>query len=419
MSTRCYPQTLLACLLVAWNPSIGFAQASSAAQKAHSLIQRDAKVILFFAHPSATFESVQLDEHQNLKSGFALTYTFRWQSKISDKLHHSVLTFYCDDRGRVSSIDPQSASSLMKPFFGANVTTSLIRRELENDPDFKKNPVLMKLADRNAKEILETYLQQDVGELADIVKSLVGPAETVAVTTRKPVIVNDPEVVGLLQASESMDAEERAYWLKMLPVLKTDQRQQLIDILVHEREQLAAIDRKYAGQIAAIGALDAAKSEIARGNFPEAVKTLSEILQAAPDNAEVLSLRAQCWSRLKRYQLELADRKQVLSLEPNSWLALNNLAWFYATCPDASVRDGQQAVQLAAKACQATDNTSAIYVDTLAAAFAETGDYARAAKLQEAVIESSEFRDEWSAKNRAEATQRLELFKAGSPYREQ
>ena len=63
----------------------------------------------------------------------------------------------------------------MKPFFGANLTTSLIRRELEKDPDFKKNPALMKLADRNAKEILETYLQQDVGELTKIVRSLVGP----------------------------------------------------------------------------------------------------------------------------------------------------------------------------------------------------------------------------------------------------
>lgn len=418
MSARCYPQTLLACLLVAWNPSIGFAQISLAAQKAHSLIQRDAKVILFFAHPSATFESVQLDKHQNLKSGFALTYTFRWQSKISDKSHHSVLTFYCDDRGRVSSIDPQSASSLMKPFFGANVTTSLIRRELEKDPDFKKNPVLMKLADRNAKEILETYLKQDVGEIAHIVKSLMGNAEAVSVTTRKPAIVNDPEVVELLQKSQSMNAEERAYWLKMLPNLTDDQRQQLIAILVHEREQLAAIDRKYADQIAAIGTLETAKSEIERGNFQEAVKTLSEILQAAPDNVEILSLRAHCWGRLKRYQLELADRKQALSLQPNSWMALNNLAWLYATCPDASVRDGQQAETLAEKACRATGNTNGFCMDTLAAALAENGDFERAAQIQQTVIALPSVKKEWSPKAQAEALQRLEDFRSGKPYRE-
>jgi tetratricopeptide (TPR) repeat protein len=57
-------------------------------------------------------------------------------------------------------------------------------------------------------------------------------------------------------------------------------------------------------------------------------------------------------SRAARYQEALADFNQALKLEPGSAMALNNLSWFLATCPDPQFRDINQALDLAERAVE-------------------------------------------------------------------
>lgn len=58
-----------------------------------------------------------------------------------------------------------------------------------------------------------------------------------------------PELLELILSSESMNDEERQYWIDILPVMTTDQIDQLKEILQNEREQLASIDAKYAEEM--------------------------------------------------------------------------------------------------------------------------------------------------------------------------
>jgi len=44
--------------------------------------------------------------------------------------------------------------------------------------------------------------------------------------------------------------------------------------------------------------------------------------------------------------------QEALAIEPENGNAASNLAWVFATCPDASIRDGGRAVELAEKAVQ-------------------------------------------------------------------
>jgi hypothetical protein len=55
-----------------------------------------------------------------------------------------------------------------------------------------------------------------------------------------------PAIVELILASESMDDDERNYWFGVLPIMTKSQISELKDILVTEKEKLAAIDAKYA-----------------------------------------------------------------------------------------------------------------------------------------------------------------------------
>lgn len=65
----------------------------------------------------------------------------------------------------------------------------------------------------------------------------------------------------------------------------------------------------------------------------------------------------------------------ALKIQPDSPAALNQLAWILATNPDSKLRDGKRAVELALRACKLTENKQADALTTLAAAYAEAGDF--------------------------------------------
>ena len=57
---------------------------------------------------------------------------------------------------------------------------------------------------------------------------------------------------------------------------------------------------------------------------------------------------------------------------------MNDLSWLLATTADAGLRDGAEAVRLASRACELTRYQQTLYIGTLAAAYAEAGDFKRA-----------------------------------------
>jgi WD40 repeat protein len=91
----------------------------------------------------------------------------------------------------------------------------------------------------------------------------------------------------------------------------------------------------------------------------------------------------------------------------------NSLAWTLATDPDSLRRDGQKAVRLAEKAVATTHRRNASYLDTLAAAHAETGQFAKAISIQQEAIALAQ-----SEQGKRDLASRLKLYEKNSPYRE-
>src|SRR4029077_7608990 len=127
---------------------------------------------------------------------------------------------------------------------------------------------------------------------------------------------------------------------------------------------------------------------VRQGKIDEAIGDYNAALQIEPNRTEVYTARARAFLRQKNYRQALVDLQtavQMKSEKPEA--ALNSVAWFRATCPEAGMRDGKEAVELANKACELSQRRNSSYLDTLAAAYAEAGNFDQAIKYQNQVVQ--------------------------------
>jgi tetratricopeptide (TPR) repeat protein len=76
--------------------------------------------------------------------------------------------------------------------------------------------------------------------------------------------------------------------------------------------------------------------------------------------------------------------RHALSMDSNNPVVLNNLAWILATADKSELRNGKEAVQLATQAVKLTDFRLPIFIGTLAAAYAQAGQFSQACEMTNA-----------------------------------
>jgi tetratricopeptide (TPR) repeat protein/peroxiredoxin len=148
------------------------------------------------------------------------------------------------------------------------------------------------------------------------------------------------------------------------------------------------------------------------GKFDKAIEHYDQILSDMPKNSMVMVKLAEAYRRRGDTDKAIKLYTSTLEVKPDFPLAMNGLAWIWATDSDEKWRDGTRAVALAGRCCQITQNKMVPALNTLAAAYAEVGRFENAVKWQ---VEAIEVTPEGS---RAELEARLQLYKAGEPYRE-
>ena len=148
-------------------------------------------------------------------------------------------------------------------------------------------------------------------------------------------------------------------------------------------------------------------------NYDKAIADFDEVVRLQPNDGSSYHDRGAARMFQRDFDRAIADFNKAIQLDPKNTDALNGRAWFRATCPVATYRDGAQAVASATQACELTGWKDAGILDTLAAAYAESGDFASALKWQAKAIER-----ETDANEKTAYGARLQLYQAKTPYRD-
>ena len=150
------------------------------------------------------------------------------------------------------------------------------------------------------------------------------------------------------------------------------------------------------------------------GKLDEAIAHFQKALQIKPDYAEAHINLGNVLIRKGSVDEAIAHYQKALQINPDYAEAMNNLACVLATCPQASLRNGKQAVELAQRANQLTGDGNPVVLGTLAAAYAEAGRFPEAVATAQRALQLAETQSNTALADALRS--QLKLYQAGFPF---
>ncbi len=153
-----------------------------------------------------------------------------------------------------------------------------------------------------------------------------------------------------------------------------------------------------------------------QGRPDEALKHFDAALGFQPEHLRAGHNKAALLARLGRTAEAIEQYRAVLRHHPNSAITLNNLAWLLATARNPLCRDGAEAVRLAQRAAQQPDHNPLQVLATLAAAYAEAGDFDQAASTAAQAVQMAT--EQHQPEVAAAMRRQLQSYRQRQPWRE-
>jgi protein O-mannosyl-transferase len=155
---------------------------------------------------------------------------------------------------------------------------------------------------------------------------------------------------------------------------------------------------------------------VGQGKLDEAVDQYQQTIKLSPNSAQAHYKLGLALEKQNKFSAAITEYKKTLNLDARHLGAHISLAWLLATCPEATLRDGGSAVELALQAGQLSKGESSQLLDTLAAAYSESGQFKKAVETARRALNLPATKNN---KPLADAIQaRLQLYEAGSPFRD-
>jgi tetratricopeptide (TPR) repeat protein len=153
-----------------------------------------------------------------------------------------------------------------------------------------------------------------------------------------------------------------------------------------------------------------------KGELDAAISHSRAVLSMQPEHAEARIILAVALDREGQIADAITNYQKVLAISPQSVPTQNNLAWIFATCSNASLRDGNKALELARQADRLSSGANPVVRRTLAAAYAEIGQFADAIETAQDALRVAKLQGDSALA--AQLQEEIVIYQAGAPYRE-
>ncbi|MBZ5620283.1 MAG: tetratricopeptide repeat protein [Acidobacteriia bacterium] len=124
-----------------------------------------------------------------------------------------------------------------------------------------------------------------------------------------------------------------------------------------------------------------------KSSVDEAIAQFQKALVLDPRDAQTHNDMAVALAQKRRFAEAVAHFREAILIDPQFAQAQSNLAWLLATSPEATVRNGAEALKLAANAVDLSRAKDPSMLDALAAAYAETGRFPEAVEAARRALE--------------------------------
>ena len=147
----------------------------------------------------------------------------------------------------------------------------------------------------------------------------------------------------------------------------------------------------------------------------KALALVESLFEKEPDHPLFIRAKANLMISTGQHSSAAELFEKILKKSPNDELILNNYSWLLSTSPMDSLRNGKRALELAEKACMISRYKKSYILSTLAAAYAELGDFDKAVEWSEKCVKLAEKEE---ADRIDDLKKELEAYKNKQPYRE-
>jgi tetratricopeptide (TPR) repeat protein len=150
------------------------------------------------------------------------------------------------------------------------------------------------------------------------------------------------------------------------------------------------------------------------GQVDAAISSFQKALEIIPDDASVHLNLGNALLQKGRADEAITQFQKALQIKPDYAKAQNDLAWLLATWPEASLRDGNKAVELAQQANALTGGENPLILHTLAAAFAEAGRFSEAVETAQRALQLAGAQSNTGLAGQLQSE--MKLYQAGIPF---
>lgn len=160
--------------------------------------------------------------------------------------------------------------------------------------------------------------------------------------------------------------------------------------------------------------IDLGRVMLLRGDIEEAESHFQAALSSNPGYLKVRYYLGIIYQQQGNIDDAITQYRAEIRINPDDVDALNNLAWIQATHENAKYRDAAKAVELAEMACKLTGNKKSDILDTLAAAYAEAGQFDDALNTAHNALKIAESSEQQNLTE--EIKKRILLYQKKLPY---